>query len=320
MDKNIIVNLKTLYSSKNDIINSINNKGGNVAADTHWSDLAAEIDKIETGGGGSEVVLPEILDTDPLTFVKVDKGEGFISIDYVGYSASATKNMSYKKNDDDWVDYPVNLSPKIVMNYGDKIQFKSNSTSAMAASSTQYRYFNTNGIYKCGGTLASLRNGNVSTALSSNHFNHLFYYCNIISAPVLPFMSLAQNCYTSMFYGCTCLQKAPELPATTLQANCYSYMFNACTLLQESPKLPATTIVSTSYSNMFNGCRNLKKVYCNATTVGTSTITNSISANFLNGVPDDSSCVFYKNSNWDGPSARGVNTIPSNWVIEDWEK
>ena len=41
--------------------------------------------------------------------------------------------------------------------------------------------------------------------------------------------TLANNCYRSMFSGCTGLTSAPELPATTLATNCYYSMFSGCT-------------------------------------------------------------------------------------------
>jgi hypothetical protein len=44
-----------------------------------------------------------------------------------------------------------------------------------------------------------------------------------------------------MFYGCTGLTTAPELPATTLVENCYASMFRGCTSLNHI-KMLATDI------------------------------------------------------------------------------
>ena len=56
---------------------------------------------------------------------------------------------------------------------------------------------------------------------------------NLLSHPakrlLLPATTLANSCYSGMFYGCTGLTAAPELPATTLADYCYSYMFYGCT-------------------------------------------------------------------------------------------
>lgn len=74
---------------------------------------------------------------------------------------------------------------------------------------------------------------------------------------ILPATTLVQQCYFSMFKGCTTLTTAPELPVTTLVMQCYSYMFNDCTSLTTAPELPATTLASGCYQHMFRGCTSL---------------------------------------------------------------
>lgn len=39
---------------------------------------------------------------------------------------------------------------------------------------------------------------------------------------------MADECYESMFAGCTKLVDTPVLPATTLAYNCYDDMFDGC--------------------------------------------------------------------------------------------
>ena len=56
----------------------------------------------------------------------------------------------------------------------------------------------------------------------------------------LPATTLAQMCYSQMFYNCKSLITAPELPATTLGVDCYSMMFSGCSSLVTAPELPAT--------------------------------------------------------------------------------
>ena len=48
---------------------------------------------------------------------------------------------------------------------------------------------------------------------------------------ILKSTSLAESCYSEMFYECTSLTAAPELPATSLAESCYSSMFYGCTSL-----------------------------------------------------------------------------------------
>ena len=44
--------------------------------------------------------------------------------------------------------------------------------------------------------------------------------------------TMANYCYSSMFYGCTSLTTAPSLPATTLANRCYLSMFYGCTKIK----------------------------------------------------------------------------------------
>ena len=91
-------------------------------------------------------------------------------------------------------------------------------------------------------------------------FKKLFYNCNnLVNAKdlVLPATTLADSCYSYMFYGCTSLTTAPELPATILAPSCYNGMFFGCTSLTTAPELPATTLANYCYLNMFYGCTSL---------------------------------------------------------------
>ena len=79
--------------------------------------------------------------------------------------------------------------------------------------------------------------------------------CNVVNAKdlSLPATTLADYCYSNMFYGCTSLTTAPVLPAITLADSCYVFMFGSCTSLTSAPVLPATTLASSCYCNMFDG-------------------------------------------------------------------
>ena len=44
--------------------------------------------------------------------------------------------------------------------------------------------------------------------------------------------TMAEKCYSYMFYSCTSLTTAPSLPATTLATRCYDYMFYNCTSIK----------------------------------------------------------------------------------------
>lgn len=80
---------------------------------------------------------------------------------------------------------------------------------------------------------------------------------SLVTAPTLPATILAYKCYDIMFGGCTSLTTAPELPATTLAESCYNQMFLNCTSLTTAPTLPATKMYNECYRSMFYGCTNL---------------------------------------------------------------
>ena len=123
-----------------------------------------------------------------------------------------------------------------------------------------FKFGNESVEVKCTGDIRTLIDyenyycANTSKAKFMNFFNSMK---NLKSAPDLPSMELASQCYYAMFKGCTGLTTAPKLPATTLAVNCYYEMFNGCTGLTTAPKLPATTLAENCYQLMFNGCTGL---------------------------------------------------------------
>ena len=91
---------------------------------------------------------------------------------------------------------------------------------------------------------------------SEARFALLFQNCSqLTSAPELPSMQLAPQCYLRMFVGCTSLTQAPDLPATTLTPSCYYDMFQQCTSLTTLPELPAMVMANGCYNFMFAGCK-----------------------------------------------------------------
>ena len=90
-------------------------------------------------------------------------------------------------------------------------------------------------------------------------YSSMFYSCtSLTTAPSLPATTLANSCYSSMFRGCTSLTTAPSLPATTLANSCYYYMFYNCRNLTTVPSLPATTLATRCYYSMFFYCTSIE--------------------------------------------------------------
>ena len=155
-------------------------------------------------------------------------------------------------------------------------------------------------------------NGNNDLTGYDYAFVNLFRDCTGIqevSETFLPATTLANYCYSYMFYGCTSLTTAPELPATTLANYCYSYMFYGCTSLTTAPELPAIELVDGCYSYMFRGCSKLKYIKAFFITEPSSATTS----NWVSGV--STSGIFVKNTEatW---NVTGVNGIPEGWRIE----
>ena len=97
--------------------------------------------------------------------------------------------------------------------------------------------FNSNA--KIGGDLSSMTDMIGDCCVSLFEGNK---YLTDASELILPWDTLANNCYYNMFYNCPSLTSAPVLPATTLAVDCYTVMFYNCTSLTTAPELPATTL------------------------------------------------------------------------------
>ena len=75
----------------------------------------------------------------------------------------------------------------------------------------------------------------------------------------MPAKALANQCYDSMFSGCTNLKTAPKLPAKASRWLCYAGMFSGCTNLK-SAELSIEFLDRGCCNFMFNNCKNLSSV------------------------------------------------------------
>ena len=104
-----------------------------------------------------------------------------------------------------------------------------------------------------------------------------------------------------------------KLPETTLAYDCYSSMFQGCTSLTTAPELPATTLANGCYCSMFQGCTSLNYIKAMFTTAPNT----SYMSNWVNGVA--SSGTFVKNSaaEWTSENTKcGTSTYPCNWTVK----
>ena len=87
-----------------------------------------------------------------------------------------------------------------------------------------------------------------SDVVCSGNIENLLDYATVESGA---HPTMANYCYSYMFYGCKSLTQAPALPATRLANYCYNYMFYGCESLTQAPALPATRLAEYCYSYMF---------------------------------------------------------------------
>ena len=162
-----------------------------------------------------------------------------------------TTSIIADQEDDEYVIYINGLGNTRITNTG---------------STTAYGFSFTGSNITVEGNLAALLDypsaiENTLPSMGTYAFYKLFYgNTNLIDASdlILPFTSLTQSCYNSMFYGCSSLTTAPSsLPATTLVAQCYRMMFEDCTSLTTAPIISATTMADYACYNMFMNCSSL---------------------------------------------------------------
>ena len=146
---------------------------------------------------------------------------------------------------------------------------------------------------------------------SEQCYASMFEGCsNLLSAPELPATILGHSPYRYMFKNCSSLVKAPSiLPATTLLSGwAYANMFYGCTSLIDAPELPAETLVDNCYWYMFYGCTSLKTIRCRAKVTA-----KSATYQWLYGVK--TAGTFYGHSEYGWSS--GVHGIPTTWTFEE---
>ena len=182
-------------------------------------------------------------------------------------------------------------------------------------------FFAGGNAYVYGNVMSLLGGANfagLDTIEDENAFAYLFadynesgYNESLLSHPdkplVLPATTLADYCYSGMFYGCTGLTAAPALPATTLAESCYNGMFSGCTGLTAAPALPATTLADYCYQSMFQNCTGLVAITCLATDISASGALFYWVSNVA------ASGTFTKAAGVEWPE--GVSGIPSGWEV-----
>lgn len=215
-----------------------------------------------SGGGG------EVVDLDYMTLSALGDGEITISIPAELSSTYAT-SLSYSKDKSTWTDTIVDNTAKTIsipVTSGDNVYLKGDALTWFDDDLYGGLSINSTANIDASGNIMSLLYGDnfkdkttLPVGYNSN-FSGLFSgNIHLINAEhlVLPATELNDNCYYSMFDGCTSLTTAPKLPATTLAGSCYENMFSTCSSLTAAPELPATTLDTHCYFSMFSDCTSL---------------------------------------------------------------
>ena len=221
--------------------------------------------------------IPHDYSKDYLTFVALEDGTFVFFDNAVSYSLD---------NGETWTELAANTDSPTVTT-GNKIMWKSELTTPFPGAFSSSGRFNVQGnimsllygdefegqtdltgkdsifaslFQDCEGLISVENLILPATTLTNQCYYSMFDGCtSLTTAPsVLPATTLTNQCYCSMFFGCTSLTTAPSvLPATTLAQQCYQFMFEGCTSLTTAPVLPATTLAQQCYQFMFEGCTSL---------------------------------------------------------------
>ena len=276
-------NLDRIQNAKSAIKNAIIQKGIDVTDTEKIETYADKILQIKSGGGTE---IHEFDPNGPLTIYCFDDWGG-AHVKFDNHYKEST--IQYSTDGSTWKTY---TDETIKLTKGQYVQFKGVITQYAPSYQFSSTFILKGGLFNLYGNLTSLDNyistfnggykytkmfidtnvydcsklnTGIKTFKSSNGFNYMFGNCKyLFKVPELPATTLAENCYSNMFYGCTRLTTLPSnlLPATTLARNCYSNMFENCTGLTTIPDnlLPATTLADNCYSRMFNGCTSLTTI------------------------------------------------------------
>ena len=198
----------------------------------------------------------------PLTFEAKEAGA---SVTFKTYTGSTVSAPEYKIDGSSWTSYTWGTAITLAK-VGDKVMFRGNNATYAASSGTDavstftcdkdcYVYGNVMSL------VSSTGYESATTLTAGSTFRRLFYRnTHLLNHPtkpiVLPATTLADNCYFSMFEGCSGLTKAPTLPATTMKPGCYMQMFSEAGIAV-APALPSTTLAQSCYEMMFYECPNL---------------------------------------------------------------
>lgn len=132
---------------------------------------------------------------------------------------------------------------------------------------------------------------------------------SLVECPEFSFEKVGSSACREMFMNCYELINVPKiLPATTLADNCYTAMFYNCYKIKFAPELPAKNLIKECYHTMFAECHSLRYVKALFTT--NITKDTNYTYNWLYKVNTTGVVVKAVDAKW---SLSGTSGIPTNW-------
>ena len=185
------------------------------------------------------------------------------SYSYGAFTLGEGEYFEYSVGGGKWTKFTTTVSDVAFGGAKGNLRLRGKSSKGTADGNTIYStisFTTSNSPVQCTGDIRTLIDyeSYASAHTESARFCYLFYECAALTtAPELPAMTLADNCYFNMFAGCSSLTTAPELPAQTLKDRCYCYMFAGCSSLTTAPELSSMTLDVYCYAQMFQNCTSL---------------------------------------------------------------
>ena len=249
-----------------------------------------------------------ILNVRQKAYTPIEKNDNYFWVEFentggkVGDLGNSWTDIYYSFDANTWTAVD---STGVVSLGTNRLVYLKNNTKKLLRDLDNYTSIRFNSNAKIGGDLSSM------TDMMDYCCKYLFYnntYLVDASELILPWATLAYDCYRSMFDGCTSLTTAPELPATTLAVYCYSEMFYGCRSLTTAPALPATTLADCCYRYMFYGCTSLNYIKMLSTDISAS----NCLYDWVIGVAPTGTFVKHPDAN----IPTGTSGIPSGWTVE----
>lgn len=172
--------------------------------------------------------------------------------------------LEYFGSNKTWTTWDGTITLSSVNNDGEHVLYLRGTGNTVITGGSEYsQWVLTGSNIACIGNIENLLDyatveSGAHPTMATDCYSSMFEGCTgLTQAPALPATTLADSCYYGMFSGCTSLVQAPALIATTLATYCYGFMFEDCISLTQAPALPATTLTDYCYYYMFYGCKGL---------------------------------------------------------------